>query len=180
MFCFRSRISFNSHPDAVFQSKQIYSLWNQEQCSTDNSYIDVLVDNNPVMHGEDPLCSQVCAPVENLQESAMDQCGVTFSQEQFESRIDIGSPPTSGIDCFESTSVGSECVYAEQAVQYADPRPESKPEEHILFKSLNFLPFTERFKMLRNGSTMRLVDSNPRQSVVITDKKPPAYSSKQR
>ena len=167
----------------------MYSLWNQEHLA-DGNYVDILVGGGSVMTGEDPLCSQVCSQVEIggasnaiTQDINLDQCG-TFSQDQFEPRLDVMCSPTTatGMDCFESASVvGSDNMYAEQVVQqYSEPRPESKPEEYIIYKSLNYMPFTTRFHMLQSGSTMKLVDNNPRQSVVITDKKPPAYSNKQR
>ena len=65
-------------------------------------------------------------------------------------------------------------------MNFSDPRPESKPEHYILYKACNFMPYTDRFHMLQNGSCMKLVDDNPRQSVVITDTRPPPYSRKQR
>ena len=61
---------------------------------------------------------------------------------------------------------------------FADPRPASKPERHVIYKSMNFLPFTTRFEMLRQGSSIRLVDLNPKQAVRIYDDRPPEFSHK--
>ena len=79
-----------------------------------------------------------------------------------------------------STSSVEHNSEAESVNQCQPARRESRPEQYVIYKSLNYLPFTTRFKMLQQGSAMRMVDANPRQSVVVTDSRAPEHSCKQR
>lgn len=135
--------------------------------------MDILVGNGAGMHySEDPLAR-------SLSKSNHDHSSTSSNDPSCHTNSVLN---TYCNDVLPTISTLPNPTYdtADPCIQYSEPRPESKPEEYIIYKSLNYLPFTTRFHMLQNGSTMKLVDDNPRQSVVITDTRPPPYSNKQR
>ena len=97
----------------------------------------------------------------------------------YESETDFDTENSNNFEsALSQDSQADSCNFSDISEKYAEPRPASQPEKHVIYKSMNYLSFTTRFELLKRGTRMKLVDLNPRQTVSIFDEKLPEFSQK--
>lgn len=139
---------------------------------------NILDDHNSKNPLKSSSLSNIDSPQTRKYSSKSSSCSTVnadLSQDRAQNinvTVNVGLPPNGALP---ENPYGSDTL---KVCETVEPRPLSKPEEYVIYKSMNFLPITTRYNMLRNGTKLKVVDVNPRQAVQITDTHPPEFSQK--